>query len=220
MDTAGSTQAPAAATPAQAAEQAASVRLATAADRPRLLQALAEAFYADPCMGWVFRDDRRRLAQLERIFGYFGERVWFDNQLTYTTGGIAGASIWVAPERWHVGAFRELLMLPGMISSAGLRDLPRMLRFIAIMESEHPREPHYYLPVIGVSPAWQGKGIGTALLAPMLARCDRERMPAYLEASSPRNRACYERNGFRATGEMRVSDSPPLWPMWREPGGA
>ena len=220
MDTAGSTQTQAAATPAQAAEQAGSVRLAKPADRPRLLRALAEAFYDDPCMSWVFRDGDRRLDQLERIFRYFGERVWFDDDLTYTTDAVAGASIWVAPERWHVGAFRELLMLPGMISSAGLRDLPRMLRFIARMESEHPRQPHYYLPVIGVAPAWQGKGIGTALLAPILARCDREGMPAYLEASSPRNRACYERNGFTATGEMRVSDSPPLWPMWREPGGA
>lgn len=217
METAGSVDPSAAATPAQAAHQAASVRLATSADRPRLLRALAEAFYADPCMGWVFRDDTRRLGQVERIFGFFGGRVWFENDLTYTTDGIAGGSIWVAPGRWRVGTFQELLMLPGMVSSAGLRDLPRMLRFVARMESEHPRDPHYYLPVIGVAPAWQGKGIGTALLAPVLARCDREGMPAYLEASSPRNRACYERNGFEATGEIRVSDSPPLWPMWREP---
>lgn len=220
METAGSMQTPAAATPVEAAEQAASVRPATPGDRPRLLRALAEAFYDDPCMGWVFRDERRRPEQLERIFGYFGERMWFDHDLTHTTDAVAGASIWVAPERWHVGTFRELLMLPGMISSAGLRDLPRMLRFIARMESEHPRRPHYYLPVIGVAPAWQGKGIGTALLAPILARCDREGMPAYLEASTPRSRACYERNGFRVTGEMRVADSPPVWPMWREPGGA
>jgi GNAT superfamily N-acetyltransferase len=218
MESAGSMQT-AAATPVQAAEQAASVRLATEADRPRLLRALAEAFYDDPAMGWVFRDDGRRLEQLERVFGYFGDRLWFDSDLTYTTDAVAGASLWVEPERWHVGTLRELLMLPGMISSVGVRDLPRMLRFISVMESRHPRERHYYLPVIGVAPSWQGKGIGTALLAPMLTRCDREGMPAYLEASSPRNRACYERNGFRVTGEMRVSDSPPVWSMWREPGG-
>jgi len=70
--------------------------------------------------------------------------------------------------------------------------------------------------VIGVRPEWQGRGFGSALLRPILERCDRERLPAYLEASSPRNRALYERHGFAVVEEMRVSDSPPVWRMWRE----
>ena len=69
---------------------------------------------------------------------------------------------------------------------------------------------------IGIGPGWQGRGFGSALLRPILERCDRERLPAYLEASSPRNRALYERHGFEVAEEMRVSDSPPLWRMWRE----
>jgi hypothetical protein len=54
----------------------------------------------------------------------------------------------------------------------------------------------------------------------MLERCDREEMPAYLEASSPRSRACYERSGFEATDELVLPDGPPLWPMWRRPGAS
>ena len=65
-----------------------------------------------------------------------------------------------------------------------------------------------------------GPGIGTALLGPVLERCDRDGRPAYLEASSPRNRACYERNGFRVLEEYRLGrDGPPGWRMWRDPAG-
>jgi hypothetical protein len=48
-----------------------------------------------------------------------------------------------------------------------------------------------------------------------LARADRDGLPAYLEASAPRNRALYERHGFEVVGEIQAGDSPPLWPMLR-----
>ena len=57
------------------------------------------------------------------------------------------------------------------------------------MERRHPREPHHYLALIGTDPAHQGRGIGTALLEPVLARCDAEGLPAYLESSKALERA-------------------------------
>ena len=52
----------------------------------------------------------------------------------------------------------------------------------------------------------------------MLERCDAEQTPAYLEASTERSRALYERLGFEATEECRYAkDGPPMWLMWREP---
>ena len=44
-------------------------------------------------------------------------------------------------------------------------------------------------------------------------------MPAYHEATTPRNRALYERHGYVTLGEFTLPDGgPPLWRMWREPG--
>jgi hypothetical protein len=34
---------------------------------------------------------------------------------------------------------------------------------------------------------------------------------------APTNRAFYERHSFRVLGEIRSGDSPPLFPMLREP---
>jgi GNAT superfamily N-acetyltransferase len=85
------------------------------------------------------------------------------------------------------------------------------------MDAYHPAEPHWYLPMIGVDPARQGKGYGSALLKHALARCDRDDKLAYLESSNPKNIPLYKRHGFELLGTIRVGSSPPLFPMVRKP---
>ena len=98
------------------------------------------------------------------------------------------------------------------------RGLARAQRGLAVMEEGHPRTPHYYLDSLGVEPGVAGEGIGSALMEPVLERCDAERMPAYLNAGSARSRDLYLRHGFEVTEEFRLPDGgPPLWRMWREP---
>ncbi|HEY2635810.1 MAG TPA: GNAT family N-acetyltransferase, partial [Solirubrobacteraceae bacterium] len=70
---------------------------------------------------------------------------------------------------------------------------------------------------IGVAPGHQGRGLGTRLMRPTLDECDARGLPAYLEASSERNRALYERLGFVVQRELRFAGSPPIWPMLRPP---
>jgi GNAT superfamily N-acetyltransferase len=86
------------------------------------------------------------------------------------------------------------------------------------MGSYHPGEPHWYLPLIGVVPSRQGRGLGAALLQRGLAECDRAQLPAYLESTNPQNRPLYERHAFEAIGEIRVGNCPPIVPMLRKAG--
>jgi ribosomal protein S18 acetylase RimI-like enzyme len=81
----------------------------------------------------------------------------------------------------------------------------------------HPTEPHVYLFVLGARPTHQGQGLGSALLRHVLDRCDADGTPAYLEDTNTRNRDLYRRHGFAQTGEIRLPDGPPLYPMWRDP---
>ena len=84
-------------------------------------------------------------------------------------------------------------------------------------ERYHPTQPLYYCQFLATVPAMQRRGIGSAFLRDMLARADGEGMPAYHEATSPRNRALYERHGYVRQGEFTLPDGPTLWPMWRDP---
>jgi GNAT superfamily N-acetyltransferase len=81
----------------------------------------------------------------------------------------------------------------------------------------HPHEPHWYLPLIGVDQAQQGKGHGTALLQHALIPCDRDHTLAYLESSHPKNIPFYARHGFELLGTIQVGTSPPTFPMLRTP---
>ena len=85
------------------------------------------------------------------------------------------------------------------------------------MAKYHPSEPHWYLPMIGVDPAHQGMGHGDALMVHALRRCDRDRVPAYLESTNPRNISLYLRHGFEALGTIQAASSPTLVPMLRRP---
>jgi GNAT superfamily N-acetyltransferase len=100
------------------------------------------------------------------------------------------------------------------------RQLPRAIRIQKAMQEHHPIEPHYYIRSIGVRPGRQGHGLGSALLRPTLELCDSEHLPAYLEATSQRSAALYERLGFVHLGVLELPDAaPPVWPMRRPPGG-
>jgi GNAT superfamily N-acetyltransferase len=85
------------------------------------------------------------------------------------------------------------------------------------MAKYHPSEPHWYLPLIGVDPAHQGKGCGAALMSHALHVCDGDHAPAYLESTNPRNVPLYRRHGFEALGTVQVATSPPIVPMLRRP---
>jgi ribosomal protein S18 acetylase RimI-like enzyme len=72
--------------------------------------------------------------------------------------------------------------------------------------------------VLGTAAGSQGKGVGSAVLAPVLKRCDEDGIGAYLESSKESNIAFYNRHGFEVTRELPLpSGGPSVWLMWREP---
>lgn len=171
---------------------------------------MAEAFFDDPIFGWLMPDETRRRARLRRYFGIELRYLALAHGRVWTTSDLGGAALSLPPGAWRVPL--PVTLLEG--SAFGGR-VYRAARVGLAIEWRHVRESHYYVRDVGVAPEMQGKGLGSALLRPTLDRCDREGVPAYLEASSDRNAALYERLGFRVTGELRVWGSPPLRLMLR-----
>jgi ribosomal protein S18 acetylase RimI-like enzyme len=208
------------AAPAPAGAHGQAVRKATPDDVPRLAAALARAFDGDPPMQWFLPDAESRVERARGLFELMLTRVHLERDWCYTTEDLVGGALWVPPGNWRLGIVQQLTLLPGMLRVFG-RGLARAQRGLAVMEEGHPRDAHYYLDSLGVVPEWQGRGIGSALLAPVLERCDHERMPAYLNAGSARSRDLYRRHGFEVTEEFSLpDDGPPLWRMWRKPQAA
>lgn len=193
------------------------VRKASGAETGAIARTLARAFESDPVFGWVLPKSERRAAVLDPAFALFLRRIWLELGETYTSGDADGAAIWHPPGHWRQSLGEQLRLLPGFARVWG-RSTPRALRGLTALERGHPSEPHFYLAVMGVAPGRQGRGLGSKLMHPVLSRCDEERIPAYLEASTPRNRALYERHGFVTTSEDRIArGAPPVWRMWRDP---
>jgi ribosomal protein S18 acetylase RimI-like enzyme len=191
---------------------------AAARDLASVADTLGRAFQADPVMTWLLPDPERRRSRLAPFFATVMAEVHASHDLVFRTDDFSGGAVWDPPDGWSVGLLAQARMAPSMVRLFGGGVL-RLLSLLSLIEKRHLREPHYYLAQLGTDPAHQGRGIGSALLAPMLARCDAEQMPAYLESSNLRNVPFYMRQGFETTGTIELKNGPPLTLMRRPPRG-
>jgi GNAT superfamily N-acetyltransferase len=175
---------------------------------------LADAFYDDPFTSWMYPSPRRRRARFGGMVARLLRATRARNHVLRTPDDGAFA-LWLPPGEPAV-TLREQVRLTPVLAGFGLR-APRTLAVLDLMDRKHPKEPHWYLFIVGSDPARRGHGHGRAVIQPVLDTCDRDGIPAYLESSNPENVPYYARFGFVVTGELRRAGSPPLIPMWREP---
>jgi ribosomal protein S18 acetylase RimI-like enzyme len=192
------------------------VRPATTADIPSMAASLARAFADDPVKLFLCGGKQIPLAKGEIFFRVLG-RIQLPHGHVYTTPGREGAALWAPPGKWKVPTHQILRATPAFLKLYGWRFFPN-LGVLSTLEKVHPREPHYYLEILGTDPAHQGRGIGSALLQPVLDRCDDEGVGAYLESSKESNVPYYARHGFEVTREIdHKRNGPRQWLMWRDP---
>ncbi|MEA5449580.1 GNAT family N-acetyltransferase [Leptolyngbya sp. CCNP1308] len=189
-----------------------SIHLATHADQKWLTAALVLAFVDDPIMRWMYPDTHQYLTHFPAFVKAFGGRA-FEQQTAYAVNGYAGAAFWLPPgievdEQPLIDLFQH------SVFEAQQADLFALLEQ---MGHYHPLQPHWYLSLLAVEPAHQRQGHGSALMQPILAQCDRDQLPAYVESSKPDNIPFYQRHGFELLGTIQAGGSPPLFPMLRPP---
>jgi GNAT superfamily N-acetyltransferase len=197
------------------------LRLATSDDLPRLADVLADAFMRDPVYTWMLPGRRRLNVRLRTMFAVEMEQYVIRNGGTvWTNSGFDGAVAALPPDTWEMPKSitgKEALQ---WARAFGTR-LPLAIRVQRAMEERHLREPHFYVRTVGVRTARQGRGIGSALMQPTLQRSDSAGLPTYLEASSERSAALYERLGFVHIDVLELPDGgPPLWRMRRPPAAS
>lgn len=200
------------------------VRPARGDDLPVLAGVLTAAFAHDPYMSYLAGEASERNQRMRD--GWLGILRFASAGLaaTMTTDDRAGVAIWIPPGRRASGlldGFRQLPSLTRLTGWGRLREVAAAVELLEHRRRAHLPEPHWYLSAIGVAPERQGRGVGSALMRPILERADAASEAAYLETAVARNVLIYERLGFEVVEELILPRTDVRgWLMLRRPAAS
>ena len=184
---------------------------------------VAKAFFDYPMFTFYFPDPGKRARVLPWYLGNalncalrYGE--------VLTTPEISGVIFTLPPGHTRI-SLSEYIRNGYLLSplKLGLHDYVRSQKCEKIVGDTHEKimnhRPHYYLWGLAVDPRQKRKGIGTALLKPLIEKANAENMPIYLETHDEKNVAYYQRTGFSLVHTGKISEFDlSFWCMVREPG--
>ncbi|MES2207597.1 MAG: GNAT family N-acetyltransferase [Pseudomonadota bacterium] len=180
---------------------------------------MAKAFCTEPFSIYCIPDDSQRLRVLIKHFSalmHYYQNVYGESYKS--EGALKGVCVWeppIAGGRSEYDIFTELTKVLGPFSFG--RYLKIIDQLDAIRKKEMP-VPHWYLALLAVDPIEQCKGIGSALLQPMLKMADVQHMSVYLWTDQPSSIAFYQKHNFKIATHFIESDSKiAFWTMQRQP---
>ena len=187
------------------------VRRAGESAADALVETLHSAFFDDPVSCYLFPQPQDRDRLHPRMMRSFVDLALATGEI-YTVPGYAAAALWFP--------FPPSEDDPAFVARTAALCRAHGSRFRALaetMEHHHPREPHHYLQFLATVPEHQSQGLGRLLLRDRFRQLDAAGTAAYLEASSPRSAALYEREGFTRLAPFAFPGGPTAIPMWRLP---
>jgi len=192
-------------------------------EEPAVIAALSRAFYDDPLFGFFVPHLVKQTKALVSFMrsGVKDASPFNEVWVAHADGKVASAAVWLPPGAYPRGARRDLMTYVRTLPTLFLcgRRLGRAVALLGAVDKAHHEihEPHYYLGILGSDPQFQRSGAGTAVLAPVLERCDTEGLPAYLETQKEANIAYYARHRFDVVQKIEIEGCPPIWTLLRTP---
>jgi ribosomal protein S18 acetylase RimI-like enzyme len=188
------------------------INISKGEDTSRVIDSIVLGFSADPVLRWLFPEPQKYLANCPTIFQLFGGGA-FEHSSAYHLQNYTGAALWLPPDAHpDEDGLTQLFQ-----DNFGGTQLEEIFSLFEQMDNFHPDEPCWHLAFIAVDPAQQNKGYGAALMKHALEAVDRDKKLAYLESTNEANLTLYQRHGFELVGNIKAGNSPPLFPMIREP---
>jgi len=182
---------------------------------------LARVFWNYPISTYAYPDELVRERYLPRFFQYILYYCIRYGEVYATSSEIEGIAAWLPSDKFPVTVWKSLRSVPlSVFLNLDISSRRRMKPVGDYIDSTHLRLasfPHWFLQVIGVDPANQGKGYARKLLSPMLARIDNEGLPCYLETHDQKDVPIYEHFGFKVMENSTVTGTNLTnWSMLRE----
>jgi GNAT superfamily N-acetyltransferase len=184
--------------------------LAGPGDLPALAATCAAAFRDDAMIRWPMPDATPAI--LQELFRVI-LTPYIESGVLWKIHGCDGGAAWLPPG--VAARFAEIEQSTRAAISPLTGDGgARYAAFWDWLDAHLPGEPCWFLDLVAVAPAAQGRGLGRALVTHGLQRARADRCPAFLETGTPRNVPFYESLGFQTVAEQQAPDGGPvIWFM-------
>jgi ribosomal protein S18 acetylase RimI-like enzyme len=116
-----------------------------------------------------------------------------------------GVAVWSQPlaaEREAQRKRAKIEFLRGKMSTDCAIRYERIADFMSSQSDAIVDTSAWYMSIVGILPAWQNRGLGQSLIAPILEQADQAGVPTFLETFTPRNEPFYQRLGYRVAGSF------------------
>jgi ribosomal protein S18 acetylase RimI-like enzyme len=182
---------------------------------------LGDAFITNPNSVAIWRrqgnSERRKQAAIFRLLKL--ERPFSKVLVAHQAGELVGVLNMAPWPKCQMSAADTAKLVPRMmliLRGEVLRGaMARAAKLQGVWGQHDPKEPHWHLGPVGISPRLQGQGIGTQLMNRFCEMVDSDGRAAYLETDRPENVPFYKRFDFRVVGEEHILGVH-NWFMWRD----
>lgn len=173
---------------------------------------LGRAFIDDPTFKPILPDLPDPVARAEHLADLFRVMLAIERRQgqpvfgVIDDGRVVGAAVTEGAAHPTVAGLllTGLSQMPRLVRAIGWGGIVRVMNMMSVLAENHPKEPHLYLQLLGVDPAFQGRHFGGALLERLKleAGARKELAGVYLETATEAKVAFYSSKGYEVLGEI------------------
>lgn len=187
--------------------------------------ALYDAFQAEPFYLAIAKArSNQQESEKEALLKYFDFSIQEAKKYgSYSTldNPLVGASLWHNPqtdEIYDQQAREKKVFLKNHFGAESLAVYKKIASGMETMEETVIEDHYWYLSILAVAKAYQGKGFGRQLLATVLAEADRLNTPTFLETFTDVNLIFYGKLGYEVALEyIEPVLNKTCWVLIRQP---
>ena len=170
-------------------------------DKQLITDILATSFNDNKSVNYIVKQDSKREQRLRSLMEYsfdvchlFGDVFLSDDK--------SGCALVLLPDKKKFSLKSLWLDVKLIANCTGLSNVSKAMDREEKIKKLQPKEPLYYLWFIGVNPATQNKGTGSALLSDLINEGKEKQRTICLETSTLKNLPWYEKFGFTIYNEL------------------
>ena len=187
-------------------------------DTEKVIEVLFAAFEQDPLMLYFFGNEYQNLAKY--VMEYLCNLAHLSNLSLWGAtfeGELKGVALITPPEAVNRNQQQAIAKLDEQLAIAvGEAVFTRIEAYFQIMEAGKPKQPHFYIDILGVMPETQGQGVGKALLEAIhkMSESSPQSCGVALDTENERNLGFYESLGYSVSTITNL-ERLKIWSMFR-----